>query len=84
LDEDVGYNYECLFVGSESEIFYLYGDFVIAREGKSKIIGQITNVTTSLNVDTYFAPIEDKDAKCRLTFRMIICTFNLPIDKEKT
>lgn len=31
VDEKVGFNFECIFFGSDDEIFYIFGDFEIER-----------------------------------------------------
>ena len=36
VDENVGFNYECVFFGNDQEIFYVYGDFLIQRTEKKE------------------------------------------------
>ena len=86
VQEPIGYNYECVFLGSEEKIFYVYGDFQIERGDppKTEYYNKITKISTSVNVDFYFTPGSIEDAKCRLTMTLIVCTFNMPINSDKS
>jgi hypothetical protein len=45
---------------------------------------KIKNIEFTVDADFYYTPGTYTDARCRTTFKLIICTFNLPINKQKT
>jgi hypothetical protein len=55
----------------------------LAPEAK-KPSTKIGSIKLTVEVQSYYIPGEDPTSRCRPTVKLIICTFNLPINKEKS
>lgn len=64
----------------DSDLFIRKKKYQKERNSNSKI----KSIKFTVNADSFYTPGEYKDAQCRTSFKLIICTFNLSINKEKS